>query len=194
MIIATITEYGTDADSELAGRVLRSAADSFMRRPSVEDKAIRMISIMANNDLNMMCGMDDGARCDGALVFLEGNRARFLMSGSAAAYHFEEGQLAHRSKAQEVSCIGSGVRYEPYMEPVFELKPGRNAFLTASRGLAEAVGDREIEQALKASETPEQWMNCIRELAGPEREFCAVAAFLPDRRPPLLRGFPFGKR
>ena len=194
MIIATITEYGTDEDSELSSRVLRSVADSFLRRPSVEDKPVRMIAIMASNDLNMMRGMDDPPRCDGALVLLDGNKARFLMSGLAAAYHFEEGRLAHRSKPEEVSCIGSGVRYEPYMEPVFELKPGRNAFLTASRGLAGALDDRAVEEALKASETPEQWMERLAALAGPERAFCAVAAFLPDRRPPLFKGFPFIKK
>ena len=49
MIIATTTEYDTDEDTEVASRVTRSIFDNYMRRPSVEDRAIHTIAVMANN-------------------------------------------------------------------------------------------------------------------------------------------------
>lgn len=189
MIIATTTEYGTDEDTEICSRLTRSFVDSYMRRPSVEDRAIRKISVMAGNDVAMIRANDrEPLLFDAAFVMLNRNICRFLVSGCAASYHFEEGRLAHRSDPSEAPAIGSGPRYEPRLEPAFELKPVQNAFLTASRSLSDRVSDKDIEEALRQSQSPEEWMERLISLAGPEKEFCAVTAFLPVAKPSILGG------
>lgn len=189
MIIATTTEYGTDEDTETCGRLTRSIMDSYMRRPSVEDHAVRKIVVMAGNDASMIqAGSHKPPMYDAALILINRNFCRFLISGSAASYHFEEGTLAHRSDPAEASVIGSGPRYEPRLEPAFQLRPAKNAFLTASRSFAQRVSDQDIEQALQQSQSPEEWMERLKALAGPDTHFCAVAAFLPMAKPSFLDG------
>ena len=189
MIIATTTDHGTDEDSETAGRVARSMADNFLRRPSVDDKPVMTLAVMANNDLSMM-GLNDEMPplCDAAFIFVDRNRARFLIAGGAAAWHFEEGKLAHRSDPEETDAIGSGPRFRPRIEPDFELKQGENAFLAASPSLAHTLSDEQIEEALRASTTPEEWMEKLKELAGPDVQFCAITTFPPMIKHSRLKG------
>ena len=151
MIIATTTEQGTEEDTETTSRVTRSMFDNFMRRPSIEDQAIRTIASMANNDLSMMNPEnDDAVLCDAAFVFLDRNKARFLISGKSAAWHFEDGKLKNRSSRDAAPQIGSGRYYEPHLEPVFELKQGKNAILAASQTLEARWSEAELKHTATA--------------------------------------------
>jgi len=189
MIIATTTDRGTDEDSETAGRITRSMVDNFMRRPSTEDRAVHALSTMANNDLCMMSLNDERPPlCDAAFIFIDRNKARFFISGSSAAYHFENGKLAHRSDPADADIIGSGPHFRPRMEPAFELNQVENAFLTASASLAHAVTDEALEESLRASASPEEWMERLKELAGPDMQFCAITAFPPIIKHSRLKG------
>ncbi|MDO5131787.1 MAG: hypothetical protein Q4D81_02255 [Eubacteriales bacterium] len=189
MIIATTTEYGTDEDTETCSRITRSVIDNYMHRPSVEDRAIRKISTMAGNDISMIqAGAQNSILFDAAFVMINRNICRFLISGRAACYHFEDGKLAHRSDPSEAPALGSGLRYEPRLEPSFQLNPVKNAFLTASRSLSDRVTDQDIEEALRQSASPEEWMERLQALSGPEKQFCAITAFLPMAKPSLLEG------
>ena len=189
MIIATTTDRGTDEDSETAGRITRSMVDNFMRRPSTEDRAVHALSTMANNDLCMMSLNDERPPlCDAAFIFIDRNKARFFISGSSAAYHFENGKLAHRSDPADADIIGSGPRFRPRMEPAFELNQVENAFLAASASLAHAVTDEALEESLRASASPEEWMERLKELAGPDMQFCAITAFPPIIKHSRLKG------
>lgn len=188
MIIATTTEYGTDEDTEMGSRVTRSVFDNYMRRPSLKDQAIHTIASMANNDQLMMGSGEDGPLLyDAAFIFMDRGQARFLISGRAAAYCFEDGHLTHRSDPAEASIIGNGAAYVPRLEEAFELKKGKLAFLAASRSLA-AVPDGEIERALLAADSPETWMDGLRALVGADRQFCAVTVFPPPSKPALPWG------
>lgn len=187
MTIATTTEYGTDEDTEIGSRVTRSIIDNYMRRPSLKDMAITTIASMASNDLSMMrAGEDRSAPVDAAFVFIDRNHARFLISGRSAAYHFEDGKLLHRSDPKEASVMGQSPRYQPRLEEGFELKPVKNAFLAASPALAAAISDEALEASLEGMESPEVWMEKLKALVGPDKQFCAIAAFLPLSRPSLL--------
>ena len=189
MIIATTTEYMTDEDTELCGRLTRAVIDNYMRRPSLEDHAIRKIASMAGNDIAMIqTGNDRICMFDAAFIMIKNNFCRFLISGRAAAYHFEDGILAHRSDPAEASVIGSGPRYEPRLEAGFQLEPVRNAFLAASRTLMDSVSEEQIEQALRQSQSPDEWMDRLITMVGPEKQFCAVTAFLPLAKPSILDG------
>lgn len=188
MTIATTTEYGVDEDSEYSSRVTRSIIDNFMKRPSLEDRAIRTIATMANNDLMMLRGENETPPTfDAAFAFINQGQARFLISGGSAAYHFVDGKLIHRSAPGEAELIGSGTRYNPRMEAPFEIGQGKIVFLTASRCLAAAVSDEALEESLVGVENPESWMERLKALVGEEKQFCTIAAFLPSQRPPLLK-------
>ena len=188
MIIATTSEHDTEEDTEVGSRVTRSICDNFMRRPSLEDHAITAISTMASNDLAMLRSVDDQLiMCDAAFVFMDRNRARFLTSGSSAAFHFEEGKLAHRSEPGESPVIGSGPRYKPRLEPVFQLNNAKNVFLAVSKTMAEALTVEAMEETLNQSENPEDWMQRLEALVGEDKQFCAIAAFLPQTSPSFFR-------
>jgi len=188
MTIATTTEYGVDEDSEYSSRVTRSIIDNYMKRPSLVDQAISTIATMANNDLMMMKGGNEATQMfDAAFAFIDQGRVRFLISGGSAAYHFEDGRLLHRSDPGEASLIGSGVRYTPRLEPPFEMGKGKTVILTASRCLATTVSDEALEESLKGAETPEDWMERLKALVGKDKQFCAIAAFLPTEKPSMLK-------
>lgn len=149
-----------------------------------------MIAIagMANNDLIVMNMQGEASTlCEGAFVFVNHNKGRFLISGVAAAYHFENGKIVHRSAPGEAPPFGASYHYSPRLEPTFELGKAEHAFLTLSRSLAIRIGDEELEGSLVGVETAEQWMQHLTELAGHETQFCAVTAFLPPARPGLLK-------
>lgn len=188
MIIGTTTDQQSEEDTEVASRVTRSVFDNFMKRPSLSDQAISTIASMANNDLSMMRGEDDSVACDAAFVFLDKEGVRFLISGRAAAWHFEEGKMKHRSQPEMAPTIGGGLSYKARLEPAFELKEGKNAFLVASRSVDELLTDSELEELLNASSTPEEWMDLIIEKIGPDRQFCAITAFLPEEKPSFIQG------
>lgn len=188
MTLAAATEQMTEADTEISSRVTRSVFDNFMRRPSIEDQAIQTIAAMANNDLAMMRNADeDPVLCDAAFVFIDRKQARFLISGRSSAWHFGDGKLLHRSLTGSAMTIGTGPRYTARLEPVFELCPEKNAFLAGSPTLAASVNDSELEELLKVSASPKEWMDRLVEKVGPDKEFCAIAAFLPDEKPSLLK-------
>lgn len=188
MIIATTTDQATEEDTEVSSRVTRSMFDNFMRRPSLEDQAILTIASMANNDLAMMRSIDsDQILCEAAFVFIDQSRYRFLISGQSAAWHFENGRIVHRSNAEKAPVIGAGVHYTARLEPIFELGQEKNAFLTASRTLAENLTDDDLEETLQASETPEEWMQHLVEKVGPQKQFCAITAFLPNEKPSIFK-------
>ena len=187
MIIATTTERGTDEDTENGSRVTRSIIDNFMRRPSLEDRAVTAIATMASNDVAMLCSSDEAPiQFDAALILMDRNRARFLISGNSAAYHIENGRLAHFSDRAESTVIGSGPHYRPRLEPVFELRNEKNAFLAASGALAQLLTAEVLESTLNASSGPEDWMHRLEAVAG-DRQFCAVTVFLPQSRPSFFR-------
>lgn len=187
MIIATTTDYGCDEDSESCGRVTRTLIDNFMRRPSVEDRAINALATIANNDLSMLStSAEHQPMCDAAFVMVDRRRVRFLISGTSVAYHFEGGLLAHRSLPGEADVLGSGPRYAPRLEEPFDLRQVDNAFLTASPAFARCVTDEQVGSALRESKTPEEWMERLRALAG-DVQFCAVAAFPPKNTHSLLQ-------
>lgn len=186
MIAATTTDHDTDEDSEAGSRVTRSIIDHFVRRPSLEDRALEALSVMANNDLIMLGhDMEKPMLIDTACIFANKGQGRFLISGSSAVFHFEEGRLARRSSPQTASVIGMGSQYRPALDPPFELRNVDTAFLAASGGLVEAVSEEQIRQALNDSKTPEEWMNRLIELAG-DREFCAITVFLPPKKASFL--------
>lgn len=188
MTIATTTEYGTDEDTEYSSRVTRSIIDNYMKRPSLEDRAISTIATMANNDLRMLGDGNDAPQTfDAAFAFIDRGRARFLISGGSAAYHFEDGKLIHRSEASEASLIGSGPRYIPRLEEPFEIGQGKTAILTASRCFAATLSNEAIEESLKGVESPGDWMERLKALVGPDRQFCAIAAFLPPTKPSMFK-------
>ena len=194
MIIATTTDYGCDEDSDSCGRVTRTLIDNFMRRPSVEDRAITALTTIANNDLAMLSTAGDHQpMCDAAFCLVDRNRCRFFISGSSAAYHFEGGTLAHRSLPGEADVLGSGPRFSPRLEESFELHTGENAFLCASPALPKAVTDDQVGEALRESKTPEEWMDRLKELAA-GIQFCAVTAFLPNAKHSVLKTLMGGMR
>lgn len=190
MIIATTTERGTDEDTESSSRVTRSIVDNYMHRPSVDDRAVRALATMANNDLTMMSVEDEEPPlCDASFIFISHNKARFLLSGDSVAYHFEDGRLVHRSRSEGAPIMGSGPHYNPRMEDVFDIGQNKNAFLSASPALARAVSDQQIEEALRASESPKDWMSKLEKLAGDDTQFCAITFFLPQGKQSRLRDF-----
>ena len=176
------SDYDTEEDTELGSRVTRSCIDNYMRKPSLEDRAMSMISTMANNDLIMLLsGRDKPVLFDAAFVFVNHEEARFLISGESAAYYLKDGRLVRSSLPQGTAVIGSGLSYRAGLEPKFTLDGEKNAFLTASKSLNSVLTGEILEETLAESKTPGEWMEKLKALAG-EKQFCAAAVFLPPRK------------
>lgn len=191
-IFVTATEAGSDEDCEAAGRVTKVLIDHFTRRPSIEDKAVRYIARQCSNALFPPGDTEALCCCDlGAVLIVDGS-VRYFLSGNARIWYFADGKLDHSSGTAAHPLLGERFTYTPELLPPFPLREGNNGFLIASPRLGALVTDQELEEALTASDSAEEWMRKILECAGEDAQFCATAVFLPPSKrrwiPRLLLG------
>lgn len=189
MIAATISDYLTDEDSENAGLVARMLTESYMRKPSLEDKAMRGIMEFVGSRFFAEIADDrnQDSLCAFAVVFMFRGKARWVTGGGSMVYHFEDGQLVRYSQCIDAPPLGEKEQYEVELEDGFQLSGGKNAFLLCSKEMAKQTPPELLERTLQNSQTPEQWLQNIVAEIGEARQFCANAVFLPQKR-------TFGKR
>lgn len=182
MISAVITERGSDEDCEAGAKAARIAIESFLKRPSMADRAVMAISRLINDGLYIMRSPKNLVMCDGAVLFMLKDTARWFISGTSRIYHFVDGKLAHRSAEEPAPVLGARPDYKARLEAPVLLQDGRNAFLLCSGNLWEKVAVKDMERALAESADPDGWMRALVDLAGAETQFCACAIFLPNKR------------
>lgn len=199
MIIVTTTDFKTDEDSELASKATKIAIDSFLKRPGLDDKAMRAVADFANNGVFMENGGQEDKNeekplCAMAGLFSIDGHARWIACGGAMVFHFEDGKLARHSAAKETPPLGVGPRYFLELEDTFELTAEKNAFLVCSRELALQTTPEMLEKTLENSKTPEEWVKNILAEVDTKRQFCLNVLFLPERKKLFGKARKPGKR
>lgn len=119
------------------------------------------------------------------LVFLaiEGNQARWMHVGDSRLYRFQGGSLKFQTMDHSVSQMAvlmgeittreirfhedrnrvlralGGESAKPDLAQAFDLSGGQNAFLLCTDGFWEYVYEEEMEQTLRQSRDPQQWLD-----------------------------------
>lgn len=147
------------------------------------------MSILAkecNKSLYVPGNTDPFGCCDmAALLMLEGD-VRWLVSGTSRVYYFFDCKLAGGSGDSSYPLLGQRMTYDPILDPPVRLREGDNAFLLASRKLAETVSVSEMEETLAASSDAADWMEKLIRLAGTDIQFCATTVFVKPMKPQSL--------
>lgn len=183
MICVTATESGTDEDCEAGGRIAKTLIDHYMRRPSVEDRVMGILAKECNKSLYVPGSADPFGCCDMAALLMLEEEVRWLVSGTSRVYHFFDRKLAGGSGDSPYPLLGQRMAYDPILDPPIRLREGDNAFLLASRKLAETVSVSEMERTLADSSDAADWMEKLIQRAGEDTQFCAATVFVKPMAP-----------
>ena len=184
MIVATITDHQTDEDSETACGVAEQFIGFFLKRPSLEDRAMQGITEAVNQQLyaQQQENRYEYMACGFSVLFVLRNKARWITGGGSMVYHFADGQLMGYSQCMDAPALGLKDKYAVELEDTFELQSGQNAFLLCSAELAKQVSPEMLQSALADSASAEEWLQTIVEQVGQKRQYCANAVILPPRK------------
>lgn len=122
------------------------------------------------------------------VFILQGNQARWMHIGDSRLYHFVNRKLYTQTKDHSVSQMAvmmgeidysqirfhedrnrilralGGEKTNPELSPITDLKKQRHAFLLCSDGFWEYVYESEMEQMLRLSKDPQDWLNKMEAL------------------------------
>ncbi len=123
-----------------------------------------------------------------AVLLLEQGRMDWAHVGDSRLYHFQNGSIVYQTQDHSASQIAVAlgqispeqIRFHEDRSRIFRalgaeggltvdtgekwLPPGRHAFLLCSDGFWEYVVEREMEQTLQASRSPQAWLDAMRAL------------------------------
>ncbi len=188
MICVSATQKGTNEDSSSAGVLADIVTQLYVKRPSIEDKAISFITDAANKGLYMIHDKDKPFCCDAVMLFMMKDRFRYVISGDSHIYCFVDGVLNNVSDNRDYPLIGSRLDYKAYISEPFEAKQGENAFLLCSDKLTSLVSTETMEKTLADSISAEDWLYKLVDAAGSEAHFCAAAIILKPKQGRILSG------
>lgn len=122
------------------------------------------------------------------LLIIEDGQARWMHVGDSRLYHFRKGTLVtqtldhsvsqmavlmgqirpeqirfHEDRNRVLRALGSE-NARPEISPVLELVGGQDVFLLCTDGFWEYVCENEMEECLRLSKTPKQWLGRMETL------------------------------
>jgi hypothetical protein len=174
-------------NTEACENVLAISADSYLNRPSMQNVAVETISGFINEGLYGLQKPRKPVLCSPAMLFLLGDKARWVVSGNARIYHFQDGGLVNISQDKKTPLFGQKIEWREAVEPAFQVSKGQHVFLLYS-GEEDVVLDKdELEGRLGASEDVEETANGLLSIFEGKR--CSVAVLMLQKR----KGFLFGR-
>ena len=193
-LICSMIERRSDekANGEPEARVAEIVTKSFEKRPTFQDGPLISIANMMNN--SVFVGNKPGSvyNCDAAFLFLVKNSYRWMISGTSRVLYFVDRKLVNQSEKKEFPRIGLQPSFTPELGPINRIIKGQNAFFLCSKALTDKIGEEGIEKALADSQTQDEWMRKVEEMAG-DTDFAAQALILPEqRKAPILSFVIFG--
>lgn len=167
--------------SELAcGKALEINAESFIRRPSLADTAVGTISSFINDGIYIYQEPDKKFLCSCAIGYVLKGKARFVVSGNAAAYHFCDGELVHTEKGIGLPMFGERLHWKEKAGPEFEIAHGTNALVVCSADDGCALPDGFLDTLLVPDMDCEEWADAA--IASFHNMKCSAAVMvLPQR-------------
>ncbi len=122
------------------------------------------------------------------LLTIEDGRARWMHVGDSRLYHFRDGRLMtqtmdhsvsqmavlmgeitrdqirfHEDRNRVLRALGSE-NAKPEISPIVMLTGGQDVFLLCTDGFWEYVYEKEMEQTLRQSKNPRDWLNRMKRL------------------------------
>ena len=166
-------------------RAVTVSTESFIRRPSLCDEAMKTITGFVNEGIYGMQEPRKKTLCSAAVLYIFRGKARCVTMGNSVILYFSDGKLVSAFEGKEDVLPGVSLREKFESEPEFDLKKGKNAFLIVSSGDKPVLDVSVIESGLQGSETAEDWIKAIS--PGLEGRRCsALAIDLPARKNGLM--------
>lgn len=144
--------------SELAcGKALEISTESFIRRPSLADTAVSTISSFINDGIYIYQEPGKKFLCSCAVCYVLKGRARFVVSGNAAAYHFCDGELVYTEIGKGIPMFGERLHWKEKAGPEFDIAHGTNALVLCSADDGCALPDGFSDTLFVPDMDCEQW-------------------------------------
>ena len=174
----------------VGSKVTRIMVENYLRRPSLRDEAVEKITDFANNGVLIKQTPTYRVECSAAALMLQKDSFRWLRAGAVRLYHFVDGQLVTASGEAPTTPLGGGSALRTDVLPATHLGQGENSFLICSEGFARYVRESEMENALSAADSAEQWLRMLKDLyedrAGGE-PYSLMTVFVPSKRRRLMK-------
>lgn len=189
--IACAAAYPTKESFGASGceKAVTVATETFMRRPSMTDKAPPAISGFINEAVYSIQSPGRLFFCSTAILYIVNGQFRCILSGTAKLLHFNGGNLISTFDGGSNPLFGKQLRTEFSSSDVISLPHGVNAFLLYS-GYDDVNFDTAALGEAMQSADAEQWLNTvpgIKDLPG-----TLLAVVIPERKS-LLSGI-FGAK
>jgi serine/threonine protein phosphatase PrpC len=174
---------GGQVASELTANYL---ADTFMSEPKLYPQYINKLFQEANQQVLNAQTPFQRMRSTGVALFVSGDAAIWAHAGDSRLYRFRDGgivfqtadhsvsQMAvftgeitadeirnHEDRNKVLRAFGEKGVFKPEVSEITPLEAGKNAFLLCTDGFWEFVMEDEMEEALKASASPDEWVELM---------------------------------
>lgn len=162
-------------------KALAIGSSSFLRRPSLRDEAVNTISGFINEGLYALQDPGKPFFCSLAVLYCFRGRVRWMVSGDASVWHFQDGRMARKATGHKEPLLGKRICWNQESDPEFDISHGSNAFLLYSGTDASPFSIELPETACHPVRTDDAWLEAI--LSGFRGKACSSAAFiLPERK------------
>ncbi len=169
----------------LGGKVTKVVMDSYMRRPSLREEALKKMTEFAHDAICVQQAPGYQAECATGILMTQGDKFRWICTGEIRIFHFVNGQIMETNRGN-AARLGSGkTREMPEVLAETDLKQGENSFLICSGSLTQYVKEHEIENALAMSENAEEWLRTLKNLYEDrcqDEPFALMTIFMPQKR------------
>lgn len=180
--VACALAYPTKESFGASGceKAVTVATETFMRRPSMSDKAPPAISGFINDALYRIQDPHKLMFCSTAVLYIVNGQFRCILSGAAKLLHFNGGELKNTFDGGDNPLFGKHLNADFTSSQVIELPHGTNAFLLHC-GCEDADADSAaLGQAMQSVEDAGQWLSNAPELKA--LPGAKLAVVIPERK------------
>lgn len=182
-LTAAVTYPAKISRSDVAcAKALEISTGSFIQRPSLSDTAVSTISSFINDGIYIYQEPDKKFLCSIAVCYALKGKARFIVSGNAAVYHFNNGQPVNSLNGRKLPMFGEKLHWKEKAGPESDISQGTNAFILCSADEDEALPDAFPETLFSPDMGAGEWTDAtVSYFNG--RKCTAAAIVLPSKNP-----------
>ena len=178
-------------DSEPIGsKVTRIIVENYIRKPSLRDEALDKISEFANSGVLIKQTPTYHVECSIGMLMVQKDKFRWLRCGDVNLYHFVDGQLVLSTVDGNSTPLGTVGDLRMDTIDATELGKGENSFLICSTSFAEHIRTTEMENALSAADSADQWLRMLKDLYEDRANgeaYSIMTIFVPSKRRRLMK-------
>ena len=142
-------------------KAIEISCDSFLRRPSLADLAMKTIAGFVNEGVYILQDPEKQFRCAAAFLYIYKGAARVSVSGNSIVFHFKDGVLQRSYYEPTSNPVGKSLRRENAASPEFDVSSGINAFLLCSGEESLDMETLFAKSLLEAAPKDETWADAV---------------------------------